>query len=136
MDVNSKDYIPINKFNIRQNDAETHRESCYVVHKDKHYFYGGSNHANKVFEFGCDYSERLIRKIRFDFVGGACASNNHFILLCFPNGNNRLCYKSKSPTPSKWWQWFTYVEFSYAAHDSIALSLGSTLRTIFWSKVR
>ena len=88
------------------------------------YFYGGSNHPNKIFKFGCDESEVLSR-IKFNFVGGTCASNNKHILLCFSDENKRLCYKSKSPLPKQWWQWFTFVDFSYATHDSIALSSGN-----------
>ena len=116
-------YEKLDQFTIKPNDATSLRDSCPVTYRDRLYFYGGTDHRNKIFEFGCDESE-LHARLKFDFVGGTCGSNNDYILLCFPIENSRLCYKSKSPLPDKWWQWFTYVEFSYATHDSISLSSG------------
>ena len=125
MDLTSNDYGKLNHFSIKPNDADIQKDSCSVSHKDKLYFYGGSSNSNKIFKFGCDNSE-IRSGIRFDFVGGTCVSNENFILLCFPIENQRLCYKSKSPVPEKWWQWFTNVELSYTTHDSIAASSGKT----------
>ena len=125
LDISSNDYEQTNKFTIKPDGADVTKDSCSVSHKDKLYFYGGSNHSNKIFKFDCDESEMATKTIDFNFVGGTCASNNKQILLCFPNENNRLCYKSNTPLPKKWWQLFTYVEFSYATHDSIALSSGT-----------
>ena len=124
MDVSSNDYEQTNRFTIKPDNADITKDSCSVSHKDKLYFYGGSNHPNKVFKFDCDDSEIATKTIKFNFVGGMCASNNNYLLLCFPNENNRLCYKSITPLPDKWWQLYTYVELSYATHNSIALSSG------------
>ena len=124
MSVSSNDYDQADSFTIKPNDANITKDSCSVSHKDKLYFYGGANHPDKLFKFDCDNSE-VRTKIKFNFIGGTCASNNNYILLCFPNENHRLCYKSKSPLPKQWWQWFTFVDFSYATHDSIALSSGN-----------
>ena len=129
LSLSSNDYGQTNRFKIKPNDADITKDSCSVSHKDKLYFYGGLNHPNKIFKFDCDDSE-VNARIKFNFVGGTCASNNNDILLCFPNENDRLCYKSKSPLPDKWWQWFTYVELSFATHDAIALSPGNTPNTI------
>ena len=123
MDVSSNDYEQTNRFTIKPDNADITKDSCSVSHKDKLYFYGGSNHPRKIFKFDCDDSE-VRTSIKFDFVGGTCASNDNYILLCFPIENNRLCYKSKSPLPKQWWQWFTYLKLSYTSHDSIALSSG------------
>ena len=124
LNFTSNDYAQADSFTIKPNDATISKDSCSASHKDKLYFYGGSNYPNKIFKFDCDDSE-VHSRIKFDFIGGTCASNNNYILLCFPIENNRLCYKSKSPLPKQWWQWFTYVELSYATHDSIALSTGT-----------
>ena len=121
--LTSNDYDQADRFIIKPNDANITKDSCSVSHKDKLYFYGGSSHQNKVFNFDCDESE-IQSRINFNFVGGTCASNNNYILLCFPKENNRLCYKSTSPLPKQWWQWFTYLKLSYTSHDSIALSSG------------
>ena len=124
MSLSSNDYAQADRFKIKPNDAAITKDSCSVSYKDNLYFYGGSNHPNKIFKFGCDESE-VPSRIKFNFVGGTCASNNKHILLCFSDESKRLCYKSKSPLPKQWWQWFTYVDFSYATHDSIALSSGN-----------
>ena len=123
LNISSNDYGQADRFEIKPNDAAITKDSCSVSHRDKLYFYGGSNHPNKIFKFDCDDS-KVRSRIKFDFVGGTCASNNNYLFLCFPAENKRLCYKSKSPLPNKWWQWFTFVKLSYAIHDSIALSLG------------
>ena len=125
LSISSNDYDQSDKFTIKPNGADITKDSCSVSHKDKLYFYGGSNHPNKIFKFDCDESSVRAR-IKFNFVSGTCASNDNHILLCFPKENKRLCYKSKTPLPDKWWQWFTNIELSYATHDSIALSSGST----------
>ena len=123
LNISANDYEQAEGFKITPNGAKITKDSCSVSHKDKLYFYGGSNNANKIFKFDCDDSKTR-SWTKFDFVGGTCASNNNYILLCFPIDNKRLCYKSKSPLPKKWWQWFTYLEFSHATHDSIALTQG------------
>ena len=125
MNITSNDYSQADSFTIKPNDAAINKDSCSVSYKDKLYFYGGSNHPNKVFKFDCDESE-IRSRMKFNFVGGTCASNKVYILLCFPTENKRLCYKSTSPSPKHWWQWFTFVELSYATHDSIAMSSGKT----------
>ena len=127
MDVISNDYDQADRSIIKPNGANITKDSCSVSHKDKLYFFGGSNHPNKVFKFDCVESETRSRFIKFNFVAGTCASNDNYIFLCFPAENKRLCYKSKSPLPKYWWQWFTYVEFSYATHDSIGLTSGKVL---------
>ena len=123
LNISSNEYGQADRFAIKPNDAALTKDSCSVSHRDKLYFYGGSNHPNKIFKFDCDDS-KVRSRIKFDFVGGTCASNNNYLLLCFPAENKRLCYKSKSALPNKWWQWFTFVRLSYANHDSIALSPG------------
>ena len=125
LSFSSNDYAQTESFKIRPNDAAITKDSCSVSHKDKLYFYGGSNHPKRIFNFGCEGSE-IHHRIKFNFIGGTCASNNNHIFLCFPNEKKRLCYKSKSPLPVQWWQWFTYVKLSYATHDSIAVSSGKT----------
>ena len=108
-----------------RSDATFYKESCYISHRDTLYFYGGAKSPKRISKIECDQSKTSERHLKFDFIDGACASNNQFILLCFPIENNRLCYKSKSPVPNKWWEWFTYVEFSYATHNAFALSSGN-----------
>ena len=130
LDIASNEYRQTQSLIFEPNGAESYKDSCSVSHKDKLYFYGGSNYPNKVFKFECNESKTLTHSIKFNFVGGTCTSQNNNILLCFPIENNRLCYKSKNPLPEKWWQWFTYVELSYATHDSIALSSGKAPDTI------
>ena len=105
-------------------------ETCYVSHKDELYFYGGLQNTRQISKLNCD---QLVHKrnLNFEFVGGRCASNNNYILLCFPKDNKRLCYKSNSPAPTKWWEWFTYVDLAYASHDSFALSPGKRFVEIF-----
>ena len=126
LNISSNDYAQADRFTIKPNNAAITKDTCYASHKDRLYFYGGSNHPNKIFKFDCDDSV-INSRIKFNFVGGTCASNNNYILLCFPVDNKRLCYKSKSPLPKQWWQWFTYVKLSYATHDSIGLSSGKIL---------
>ena len=126
LSVSSNNYEQADRIIIKSNDANITKDSCSVSHKDKLYFYGGSNHPSKIFKFDCDES-KLHSRVKFNFIGGTCASNNNYIILCFPVENRRLCYKSKSPLPNKWWQWFTYLKLSYATHDSIALSSGKEI---------
>ena len=126
LNVSSNDYDQADMFTIKPKDAAITKDSCSVSYKDKLYFYGGSNHPSKIFKFDCDES-KLHSRVKFNFVGGTCASNNNYIVLCFPAENKRLCYKSKSPLPKKWWQWFTYLKLSYATHEAIALSSGNKL---------
>ena len=126
LSLSSYDYAQSDRFKIKPRDATITKDSCSVSHKDKLYFYGGSSHPNKILKLDCDDS-KIRANIKFNFIGGTCASNNNFIFLCFPHENSRLCYKSNNPLPKHWWQWFTYVELSYATHDSIALSTGKIL---------
>ena len=128
LNIIQNDYDKINELTIKPKDAKSLRDSCYVSHRDRLYLYGGSNHSNIIFNFDCDNSE-INTRIKFNFVGGTCASNDNYILMCFPAENRRLCYKSNSPVPKKWWQWFTYVELAYASHDSIALSSSNTIQS-------
>ena len=122
----SNDYGRSGKFIIEpESTTNTYNlhETCYVSHKDELYFYGGLQNTRQISKLNCD---QLVHKrnLNFEFVGGRCASNNNYLLLCFPNENDRLCYKSVTPLPDKWWQLYTYVELSYATHNSIALSSG------------
>ena len=121
----SNDYCKMSNFTEGPDYAKTFKESCYVPFRDELYFYGGLPHSRRIFHFNSVQSEKLQLQLKFDFVGGSCARNNHFVLLCFPVENKRLCYKSNSPVPEKWWQWFTYVEFAYTSHGSISLSTGT-----------
>ena len=129
LSLSLNEYAQADSFKIKPNKAAITKDSCSVSHKDKLYFYGGSNHPKKIFQFDCDES-KLHARVKFNFVGGTCASNNNYIILCFPVENKRLCYKSKSPLPKKWWQWFTYLKLSYTTHDSIALSSGKEISPI------
>ena len=134
LNVKSNEYSQMNKLVIKPENTSNKynfQQSCFLSHKDKHYLYGGSQDSRLVFELNCDQIEVHKRNLNFDFVGGRCASNNKYILLCFPKENKRLCYKSNKPDPTKWWEWFTYVDFAYASHDSIALSLGKRFDPIF-----
>ena len=127
LNITSNDYSQTGKFIIKQENVKTAYslyKSCYATHKDKLYFYGGSLNSRQVSELDCDRFKVHDRKLNFDLDDGICASNNNYIFLCFPVENKRLCYKSKSPLPNQWWEWFTYVELSYATHDSITLSSG------------
>ena len=126
MSVTSNDYDQADRFISKPYDANIQSDSCSVSHNNQLYFYGGSSHPNKIFKFDCDES-KIKSRIKFNFIGGKCASNNKYVLLCFPKENNRLCFKSISAVPKSWWQWFTYVELSFSTHDSIALSTGIKL---------
>ena len=113
-------------FGIKQYDAKFEKDSCYITHKGSFYFYGGSIRPNQLSKFDCQKSRVPENSLKFNFTGGTCASNNKNILLCFPIENKRLCYKSNNPSPEKWWQWFSYVELSFATHDAISLSSGNS----------
>ena len=110
----------------KSDDDITYKESCYITHKDTFYFYGGSKVPKQISKFDCHQSKMSKNYLKFNFVDGTCSSNNKNILLCFPIENKRLCYKSNSPFPTKWWEWYTYVELSYATHDAISLSSGKS----------
>ena len=47
-------YERLDQFTIKPNDATSLRDSCPVTYRDRLYFYGGTDHRNKIFEFGCD----------------------------------------------------------------------------------
>ena len=124
--LRSNEYCKMSDFTNEPNYAKTFRESCHVSYNDELFFYGGLNHSRRIFKLNSDSSEKPLSELKFDFVSGSCARNNDFVLLCFSVENKRLCYKSNSPVPDKWWKWFTYVEFAYTTHDSISLSSGNT----------
>ena len=125
LNVTSNDHGRLGKFIIKSEST-----ACYVSHKDELFFYGGLENTRQISKLSCD---QLVHKrtLNFDLVGGRCASNNNYILLCFPKENKRLCYKSSSPLQIKWWEWFAYVDLAYASHDSIALSPGKRFDQIF-----
>ena len=78
----------------------------------------GLSGPNKIVKFECSKGYQVMENdLQFDFVKGVCESNNHNIMLCFPSGNTRLCYKSKHPNNKQWWEWFTYAPLSYNSHD-------------------
>ena len=133
LNVKSNDYGRSGKLiNKPESTANTYNlhKTCYVSHKDELFVYGSLQDTRQISKLECD---QLVNKrnLSFDFVGGRCATNNNYILLCFSKENERLCYKSKSPAPKDWWEWFTYVDLAYASHDSIALSLGKRFDQIF-----
>ena len=111
----------------KQYSIEINKENCYITHRDSFYSYGGSKNPNQISKIDCRQSQFNIHNLKFNFTGGSCASNNKNVLLCFPTENKRLCYKSNSPIPRTWWQWFTYVEFSFARHNAISLTSGNLL---------
>ena len=125
LNVTSNDHGRLGKFIIKSEST-----ACYVSHKDELFFYGGLQNTRQISKLSCD---QLVHKrtLNFDLVGGRCASNNNYILLCFPKENKRLCYKSSSPLQIKWWEWFAYVDLAYASHDSIALSPGERFDQVF-----
>ena len=138
MNVNSNDYSQTGDFIINKNIATSQynlQESCFVTHKDTHYFYGGLQNSRRISELNCDQFAVHRQNLSFHFAGGKCASNDNYILLCFPKENKRLCYKSNSASPREWWEWFTYVDLAYASHDSIALSSGKRFDPIFTIKM-
>ena len=129
----TNEYFQTGKFEIKPDGTANKynlQESCFVTHKDTLFFYGGSQNSRQISKLDCDQLVHY-RNLNFEFVGGRCASNNNYILLCFPKDNKRLCYKSNSPAPTKWWEWFTYVDLAYASHDSFALSPGKRFVEIF-----
>ena len=78
----------------------------------------GVSDPNKIIKFDCSNSYKLMEiDLQFDFVDGVCGSNGFNIILCFPNGNSRLCYKSNTPAPKQWWEWFSYVPIPFNSHD-------------------
>ena len=109
----------------KQDGTSFIKRSCYITHKDSFYFYGGSKSPHQISKIDCHQSKVPENNLKFNFTGGTCARNNEKILLCFPIENKRLCYKSNNPSPKKWWQWFTYVDFSFASHNAISLSSGN-----------
>ena len=111
-------------FVIKSGDTKENNHYCYITHKNSFFFYGGSRRPNQISKFDCHQSKVPENFLKFNFTGGTCASNNENVLLCFPTENKRLCYKSINPSPRIWWQWFTYVDFSYTTHNAISLSSG------------
>ena len=116
------------------NGSLIYEKSCSVIHNDEVYFYGGFPQSKQISKVKSTLSSKIMSdsaKLKFDFVGGICASNDKYILLCFPENNRRLCYKSKYSWPKEWWEWFTFVESSFYAHDSVHISSGKKKRTSF-----
>ena len=85
----------------------------------------GLNSPRQVLTLKCDKLTFETRStLSFDFAGGACSTNDNYIVLCFPNQNKKQCYKSKSPIPDHWWQ-FTLTRKSIFEHDFTAIALSS-----------
>ena len=104
-----------------------HEKSCSVIYHNEVYFYGGLPHSKQISKIKSVLNSTIMydqAELKFDFVDGTCASNDEHILLCFPENNRRLCYKSKYVWPREWWKWFTFVASSYYAHDSVHISSG------------
>ena len=88
-------------------------------------YFCGSDSSGQVLAFNCDELFFETRpRFSFEFTGGACSSNDYYIMLCFSKQNKRRCYKSVSPTPEHWWQ-VTLTRMSNFEHDSTAISLSS-----------
>ena len=133
LNLDSLDYRE-EEITLIPNGSIIHEKSCSVIHNDEVYFYGGFPHSKQISKVKSILSSTIISdsaKLRFDFVDGICASNDRYILLCFPENNRRLCYKSKYSWPREWWEWFTFVESSFYAHDSVHISSGKKKRTSF-----
>ena len=111
---------------IHKDNNEPNMKTCFITHRDAFYFFGGSKSPNRISKFDCHKSEIYENNLKFNFTDGTCISNNEIVLLCFPTENKRLCYKSSYPSPSskKWWQWFSYVKFSFTTHEAISISSG------------
>ena len=132
--VDSLETMVGSPYTIRLSGASSDRlgqKSCSVVHKGKLFLYGGEMTPRSIFSFNCLTQELEVENsLDFDFVDGACASNNRLILLCFANHNTKKCYKSLSPIPNKWWQKFISTEQSWFTHESITISMSSGKLTI------
>ena len=84
-----------NSFAVNHEDTESNEKSCFITHRDVFYFYGGTKKSKQISRFDCHQSKVPENNLKFNFTGGACASNNKNILLCFPMENKRLFYKSE-----------------------------------------
>ena len=81
---------------------------------------------NQLLSFTCAQNKLEQKsKLRFDFYGGSCASDNQKIFLCFPDNANKQCFKSKYPVPVSWWEWFTLAEESASEHSRIDVAMSS-----------
>ena len=85
----------------------------------------GHDSPRRVLTLKCD---RLTFEVKptlsFDFTGGACATNNNHIVLCFSKQDKKRCYKSRSPIPEHWWQ-FSLTRESIFEHNFTAIALSS-----------
>ena len=106
---------------------------CSVVHYGKLFLYGGKATPRSIYSFNCLTQEFEVEEsLSFDFVDGACASNNRLIFLCFSNQDTKQCYKSFSATSGKWWQKFISTEKSIFTHKSVAISMSSGNLVMFY----
>ena len=115
------------RFNVNNAKAIL-KQSCHVVHKGQLYFYGGKVRDRTRSIFGFNVSNQVLEslsKLEFDFINGACASNNRLIFLCFSHQDTKQCYKSLAVFSEKWWQKFIPIKKSVFAHESIDISMSS-----------
>ena len=86
--------------------------------------FSGSEFPKRVLSFDCERrSLDTNSELAFDFINGACSSNNVQIMLCFSSQDSQQCYTSYDPVPRYWWQKFTPVAKSSLEHKSIAISM-------------
>ena len=117
-------------FYTLRTDAQLNSASCSVVYKNQLYIYGGSLFPNQVLSFDCEEQSLYSNKdstLAFDFVNGACSSNNLEILLCFSSQDSQQCYTSYDPVPRDWWQKFISIRKSKFQHKSIAISMSKDI---------
>ena len=101
-------------------------KSCSVIHNNELFIYGGLSDPRQILKLDCAGQKLKVRSpLLFDFYGGACTSNNIDILLCFSENNEDQCYKSSTPAPVSWWQWFTYVRKSNFKHHPVTIAASS-----------
>ena len=102
------------------------QKSCSVVHNNELFIYGGLNYPRQLLELDCHEQKlKARRRLLFDFYGGACTTNDRNVLLCFSEKNEDRCYKSSTPAPISWWQWFTYVKKSSYRHHPVTIAASS-----------
>ena len=92
--------------------------SCSVQHQNYLYVFGGENEKRQVSVVN---GYRLERKatLDFDFSEGACTVLNQItIVLCFPNGEYKVCRQSNNPYGS-------FTELPNSNHDHRSTRIGS-----------
>ena len=88
-------------------------------------YYRGSGFPNQILTLNFDkFKFDTKALLPFNFTGGACSTNDYYIMLCFSNEHERRCYKSKSPIPEHWWH-FTLTRKSLFDHNSTMISMSS-----------